>query len=132
MTTNDRSLKTRLETWRLLAAHLRRDLVELPQLERDLAALEGLTAETSALLTETMRLRSELRDATVRLRGLSRRGDMLRTRIGAALRWALGYEHSQLIKYGFRPRRRSRVDERAPAEAAPAPPAPDGPGTEPS
>ena len=38
------------------------------------------------------------------MRELTRRGDLLRTRMGASLRGQLGFENPLLIKYGFEPR----------------------------
>ena len=43
---------------------------------------------------------------------------MTRTRLGAGLRAALGYESAHLLRYGFRPRSQRRVDEGPPADAA--------------
>ena len=110
MLTKGKSLASRLYTWRMLTENLRPDLPRFPQLAGDLEELAAMHAEASALVSELARLRGQAQQATSRLRKLARRGDMLRTRMGAGLRSSLGFESIDLMKYGFRPRR-SRLDD---------------------
>jgi len=109
--TKGKSLASRLRGWYVLAENLRPQVGRFPQLAADLEELAAMHAEASALISELVRLRSEARGATSRLRKLARRGDMLRTRMGAGLRSSLGFEAVELIQYGFRPRRSVPGDE---------------------
>jgi hypothetical protein len=121
-----KALADRVQSWRAVTDNLRNDLEQFPQLAGSLADLEGIDAEARALIAELSVLRARLQSKTARLRALARRGDMTRTRIGAGLRAALGYESAQLLRYGLRPRAQRRVDEGPAAEpAASAPPEPD-------
>jgi hypothetical protein len=125
MRTKRKGLVDRLRAWRVLAENLRGDLPQFPQLAGDLEDLAAMHAEAEALVRDLSRLRGQAEQTTARLRSLARRGDMLRTRMGAGLRSALGFESMQLIKYGFRPRRSRPGDDalKAPlregAESAP-------------
>ena len=109
-----RSQDGRLEMWRQMLANLHPDLDEFAHLERDFEALEGIHAEATALSAHLLVLRAQVRQATSRLRSLMRRGDMTRTRIGAGLRSSLGYDAKQLIRYGFHPRPKHRLDLASP------------------
>jgi len=126
-----KALADRVQAWRGVTDNLRHDLEQFPQLEGSLADLEGIDAEARALIAEMSTLRARLRTTTARLRALARQGDMTRTRLGAGLRAALGYESAHLLRYGFRPRTQRRVDEGPLADAAaPAEPPDDLGGTE--
>lgn len=105
-----KSLLCRMQDWRSLTDGLRQDLAEFPHLERDTAELEAMYQESLELFEHLRRLRAETGEATARLRSVARRGDMLRTRMGAAIRAVLTYESPQLLRYGLRPRRFRLVD----------------------
>jgi hypothetical protein len=109
--TKGKSLASRLYAWSMLTDNLRPDLQRFPHLAGDLEELAAMHAEASALVSELARLRSQAQQATSRLRKLARRGDMLRTRVGAMLKGSLGFESIDLVKYGFRPRRSRSADE---------------------
>ncbi|HEY8020688.1 MAG TPA: hypothetical protein VIH93_06290 [Thermoanaerobaculia bacterium] len=106
-----KTLVDRLYNWRLLATNLRNDLGEFPQLGGEVAELERIDAEATALIVEIAQLRGNLQRSTARLRVVARRGDMLRTRVGAILRGILGFDSIRLIGYGLRPRPRHQADE---------------------
>jgi hypothetical protein len=130
MSREGKTLAERVQRWSQVANNLRPDIGQYPQLEASLDDLERMEAEARALIAEIMTLQASLRTATSRLRLLARGGDMTRTRIGAGLRAAVGYDSPLLLRYGFRPRERHRLDEvRTPASAgeeAPADAEPDG------
>lgn len=111
MLTKGKSLASRLYAWNMLTQNLRPDLQRFPHLAGDLEELAAMHAEASALVSELARLRGQAQQATSRLRKLARRGDMLRTRMGAGLKGSLGFESIDLIKYGFRPRRSPGSDD---------------------
>lgn len=127
-----KALADRIQRWRVVTANLRPDLERFPQLEGNVADLEGMYAEAASLISELTLLRGRLQSATARLRALARRGDMTRTRIGAGLRAALGYESTLLVRYGFRPRRERLAEEGAADPADPAERAGDLGDSEPS
>ena len=113
-----KALADRVQAWRGVTDNLRNDLEQFPQLEGSLADLEGIDVEARALMAEMSILRARLRTTTAHLRALARRGDMTRTRLGAGLRAALGYESAHLLRYGFKPRSQRRVDEGPPGDVA--------------
>ncbi|HXO20209.1 MAG TPA: hypothetical protein VOA87_09850 [Thermoanaerobaculia bacterium] len=120
MASKGRSLAERIATWNSLRTNLRQDVTDLPQVASDLDGMDQLAAEAQALFGQIQVLRGQVRVATLRLRKVGRDGDMLRSRIGATLRGALGFEAGQLLKYGFRPRTRRIIEVTEPG-AAPAP-----------
>ncbi len=134
--TKGKSLASRLRTWHVLAENLRPEVGRFPQLAGDLEDLAAMHAEALALLSELARLRGAAQSATARLRKLARRGDMLRTRMGAGLKSSLGFEAVELVRYGFRPRRAQPGEavqalRRHDAGEPPGPPA-DGSGEAPA
>lgn len=104
MASTGKSKAERVSRWQSLVNHEADLLAEMPHLERDLAALREMVGEVSELFTEIANLRSQTRDAVQRLQELTRRGDLLRTRIGAGVRGHLGFENAALLRYGLDPR----------------------------
>jgi hypothetical protein len=135
MASTGKSKAERVSRWRSLITNEAELLAEMPHLERDLAALREMEGEASELFAEIANLRSQTRDAVQRLQELTRHGDLLRTRIAAAVRGQFGFENAMLLKYGLEPRppragfrhRQSRSSSRA-ARAGGGDPSQGGPG----
>lgn len=130
MASNDRSLSGRITRWRALFQNTREILPEVPHLERDLQELQGISEEVSALRAERMAQEARLRETTLKIRKLAKKGDSIRGRIGAGLKARYGFDAVLLIQCGFTPRKRGidRSPKLSPEEEArldprPAPPA---------
>jgi len=136
MASNDRSLSGRITRWRVLFQNTREILPEVPHLEGDLQELWGISEEVTALRAERMVQEMKLRETTLKIRKLAKKGDSIRGRIGAGLKSRFGFDAVLLIQCGFTPRKQAidrgpklsadeeaRLDPRpSPPAAAPAPP----------
>ena len=106
MRSNDRSLSTRIGRWRVLFDNTREFLAEVPQIEGDVRELGAIADEVSALRAERLMQEKTLREITLKIRKLSKRGDSLRGRIGASLKGRFGFDSLLLIQFGFTPRKK--------------------------
>jgi hypothetical protein len=106
MRSNDRSLSARVSRWYSLFNNTQEFLAEVPQIEGDLKELRGIADEVSALRAERMVQQAKIRETTVRIRRLSKKGDNLRGRIGASLKGRFGFDSVLLIQFGFTPRKK--------------------------
>jgi len=116
-----KSLAERKRRWSLLVGNRKRILAELPHLVGDLEDLEAVEKEVVALLARQAQYVAKTREITKKLRSLATKGDNLRGRIGAGIRWKHGFGSDALIGYGFTPRRRKRRAEDEPGEVADLP-----------
>ena len=114
-----RSLAERRRRWSLLIDGRKRILEEMPHLAGDLAELETVNKEVAALFARQAQYIAKTREITKKLRSLAKKGDNLRGRIGAGIRWKHGFDGTALIGYGFTPRRSKRHPEDEPGEVAP-------------
>lgn len=139
MASNDRSLSGRITRWRVLFQNTREILPEVPHLEGDLQELWGISEEVSALRAERMAQERSLRETTLKIRKLAKKGDSIRSRIGAGLKARFGFDAILLIQCGFTPRTRGidrspklSAEEEARLDPRPSPPAlsPARPGAE--
>ena len=106
MASNDRSLSGRISRWRVLFQNTREILPEVPHLEGDLQELRGITDEVSVLRAQRMTQEAKLREITLKIRKLSKKGDSIRGRIGASLKGKYGFDSLLLIQFGFTPRQK--------------------------
>ena len=118
-----RSLAQRTGRWNVLLGNATEEMEAEPRLQQDLAELRQILAETRELFARQADLQSQARKVTSQLRETARRGDRVRSRIGAHLRWRFGFGDALLAKFGFRPRPERTRKGPKPAEA-PAPPPP--------
>ena len=134
MASNDRSLSGRITRWRNLFTNVQEFLPEVSHLEGDLQELRGITDEVSALRAERMVQETKLREITLKIRKLAKKGDSIRGRIGAGLKSRYGFDAVLLIQCGFTPRKQgtdrsmklsaedeARLDPRPSPPAAPSP-----------
>jgi hypothetical protein len=99
-----KSKAERVGRWRSLIAYEAELVAEMPHLAEDLAALRRMDGEARRLFGEIAGLESDLRTAVRQLREMTREGDLLRTRVAAAVRGRLGFDAPMLLKYGLEPR----------------------------
>lgn len=103
-----RSLADRKRRWHYLIANSQEILAEMPYLEEDLQTLKAVDKEISSLLAQQAQYLAKSREITTKLRKLSKTGDHVRGKIGSSLRGRHGYDGTELIKFGFKPRRTRR------------------------
>ena len=106
MASNDRSLSARIGRWRVLFQNTQEILPEVPQIAGDLQELRGIVDELSVLRAERLMQEKKLREITLTIRKLSKKGDSLRGRIGASLKGWYGFDSLLLIQFGFTPRKK--------------------------
>lgn len=130
MASNDRSLSGRIARWRNLFQNTQEFLPEVPHLEGDLQELRGIADEVSALRAERLVQEAKLREITLKIRKLAKKGDSIRGRIGASLKGRYGFDSFLLIQCGFTPRKRGidrgmklSAEEEARLDPHPSPPA---------
>ena len=116
-----RSLADRKRRWGLLVDNRKRILAELPHLAGDLEDLEAVEKEVAALLARQAQYISKTREITKKLRSLAKKGDNLRGRVGAGIRWKYGFTADALVGFGFTPHRSKRRLEDEPGEVADLP-----------
>jgi len=120
MASNDRSLSARIGRWRVLFDNTQEVLQEVPQIEGDVRELGEVADQISALRAERLMQEKKLREITLKIRKLSKRGDSIRGRIGASLKGRYGFDSLLLIQFGFTPRK-TGIDR----EAQLSPPSPE-------
>ena len=131
MASNDRSLSGRITRWRNLFTNVQEFLPEVSHLEGDLQELWGISEEVTALRAERMVQETKLREITLKIRKLAKKGDSIRGRIGAGLKSRYGFDAVLLIQCGFTPRKQGidrgmklSAEEEARLNPRPSPPAP--------
>jgi len=131
MASNDRSLSGRITRWRNPFRNAQELLPEVPDLEGDLQELRG-NRQPWALVASIQRVQeTKLREITLKIRKLAKKGDSIRGRIGAGLNCRYGFDAVLLIQCGFTPRKRGinrgpklSVEDEARLDPRPSPPAP--------
>jgi hypothetical protein len=116
-----RSLAERRRRWHLLTANRQRIIEEMPHLAGDLQELEKINKELMVLLGRQAQYLAKTREITAKIRTLAKKGDNLRGRIGAGIRWKHGFDGMALIQFGFKPRRGKGSPEDEPSEVDPIP-----------
>jgi len=100
-----RSLAQRKSLWTLVVGNSLEILGELPHLQKEIDELRAVEKEVLALSAKQARYRARSQELTKKLRALGKKGDNLRSRIGASIRGRFGFSHSKLIQFGFKPHR---------------------------
>ncbi len=121
-----KSSAERTTRWDVMVSNLKPSLPEMPFVADDLDELEEVLAQTRALEALKADLRSQARQASAKIKTMLRKGDRLRSRLGANLKGKLGFSDPTLAKYGIRPRstvvrRRKAGGTPPPAERIPTP-----------
>lgn len=127
MATKGSSIPERIARWKVMTAGLRPQLGEFPSLVDLHTELESVTFQSEELDARHEALKAETREVNRVREELARRGDELRSRLGATLQSAYGFRSEKLIEYGIPPRRpRGRDLQKRKRRGAPEPtPAPE-------
>lgn len=118
----------------LLISNLRSLLTEMPLLQEEFGALEGLIGRAKSLANEQKLVTGRLREITRLRQEAQRESNDMRSRIAALLRGKLGFQNENLLGFGVPPRKRSRkktVTPQQPAPTAPTAPVPPASNPEP-
>jgi hypothetical protein len=124
-----RSLADRGLRWTKLSENAPVLSAEMPDLREPLDEIRTLAQQIAALTAEQAHHMAQARMATAKIRGLAKRADHLRGRVGASLRGKYGFDSTELIRFGFKPRKLVKQDhvdreleqERQDRQAADAP-----------
>ena len=114
-----RALAQRRHRWNQIILSRRTIAEKLPHLEEDLNDLDSVHKEIGDLSAKQLYYIGKVRETTGQLQTLSKKGDRLRGRIGASLRGKHGYDSTELIQYGFTPRRPNKPLDEAPGKVDP-------------
>jgi hypothetical protein len=108
MVPQGKALDDRVGRWRILLGNVQEVLDSVPYIMDDVHELELVDGQVRDVRAEILSLQSRLQEATRTLRLLADRGDRVRSRIGASLRGRYGFTSETLIRFGLKPRPRSR------------------------
>ncbi len=104
MAARGRSLSERFARWQVLVNNLKEANL-IPHVAEEIAQLEAMLAEARAFQDRQDHFRAQSQELTTKLTDLARRGDDLRSRLGANLQGKVGFRNEELIRYGFKPRK---------------------------
>ncbi len=110
MPTSRKSLADRGLRWSQLNEQGQALAVEMPELRESLEELRSMAQEVTGLTAQQRHHMAQARMITARLRALAKRADHVRGRIGASLRGKYGFDSTELIRYGFKPRKLTKKD----------------------
>jgi len=110
MATSQKSLADRRVRWTRLSDKGDTLANEMPELRQPLEELRRVAEEVRTLASEQSHHAAQAQILTARIRALSKHADHLRGRIGASLRGKYGFDGTELIAYGFKPRRQLKKD----------------------
>ena len=110
MSTSKKSLADRGLRWSHVYEQGEDLAAKMPELSESLDELRSVAQEVAGLVTQQRHHMAQARAITARLRALAKRADHLRGRIGASLRGKHGFDSTELIRYGFKPRKLTKKD----------------------
>ena len=105
-----KSLAERTRRWKHISEQQESLLTDLPHAKEEVAELRQLTEDISLLIAQYTYHLAQTRTLTARIRALAKRADTIRGRVGAALRGEFGFDSTELIRYGFTPRKAVKKD----------------------
>ena len=105
-----KSLAERSHRWRQVGDQSKSLEADLPQARKDIDELRKITEELPLLIAQQAHHLGEMRMLTAKIRAKAKRADSIRGRIGAALRGKYGFDSTELIRYGFTPRKAVKKD----------------------
>jgi hypothetical protein len=103
-----KALDDRVGRWRILLGNVQEILDSVPYIVDDVDELQQIDNQVRDLRVEIASLQARLQGATRTLRLLADRGDRVRARLGASLRGRYGFTSESLLRFGLKPRPRSR------------------------
>src|SRR5215217_8028607 len=104
MAAQGNSLAERIARWELFDRALAPLIVEMPHLAEALGELEKMIVEAKELEHRFAQMRAGGREASRMRRELVARGDQMRTRLAAALKFHHGFQSEKLLEFGVKPR----------------------------
>ena len=110
MSTSKKSLADRGLRWSQVYEQGQDLAVEMPELRESLDELRTIAQEVTGLTAQQRHHMAQAQAITARIRALAKRADHLRGRIGASLRGKHGFDATELIRYGFKPRKQAKKD----------------------
>jgi hypothetical protein len=110
MSTSKKSLADRGLRWSQVYEQGQDLAVEMPELRESLDELRTIAQEVTGLTAQQLHHMAQAQAITARIRALAKRADHLRGRIGASLRGKHGFDSTELIRYGFKPRKQVKKD----------------------
>jgi hypothetical protein len=98
----------KINAWDVLVASLEARLGEWPFIRPLYDELQGLIAESRAIVLQQEAARAQFHDAIGKRQDLEKRGVELRTRLASHLKAQLGFRNEQLRQFGLIPLSRTR------------------------
>jgi hypothetical protein len=105
MATKGSTHPERIARWKVMTTGLKQQLGELPLLEPLHKELEEVILHSEELDVRSEALKAEAREVNRLRDDLAKRGDELRSRLGAALQTVHGFKSEKLIEFGIAPRK---------------------------
>lgn len=113
MATKGSTNPERIARWKVMLVGLKPVLPEYPLMAPLHTELEEVTQQSEQLDARSEALKAETREINRLRDDLAKRGDELRSRLGAALQTVHGFKSEKLIEFGIAPRK-SRGRDRKP------------------
>ena len=113
MATKGSTNPERIARWKVMYTSLKPQLGEYPLLAPLHADLEGVILQSEELDARSEALKAEAREVNRLREELAKKGDDLRSRLGATLKTVHGFKSEKLIEFGIAPRK-SRGRDRKP------------------
>lgn len=110
MATNGKSLPHRIQRWHHASEGARNLLADLPFIQPDLDELREIAEEVHGLKAQHAYHMAQSQALTAKIRALAKRGDHIRGRVGAAVKSRFGFDSTELIQCGFKPRQQVKKD----------------------
>ncbi|HXO19061.1 MAG TPA: hypothetical protein VOA87_03955 [Thermoanaerobaculia bacterium] len=99
-----RSFKAKLTEWQALFNNAALHLADIPQLATDHAALGTLLAEASTLQGDQDLAKAQLKKRNLQRTAIQKDADVLRNRLAATAKGAVGLTSADLLQFGVKPR----------------------------
>jgi len=111
MATSGKSLPHRMQRWHHATEGARDLLADLPFIQEELEELRDIAAEIQGLKAQHAYHLAQSQSLTAKIRALAKRGDRIRGRVGAAVKSRFGFDSTELIQCGFKPRQQVKKDD---------------------
>jgi hypothetical protein len=113
MATKGSTNPERIARWKLMWVGLKAYMAEYPLLAPLHTELEGVILQSEQMDARSEALKAEAREVNRLRTELAKKGDELRSRLGATLQTVHGFKSEKLIEFGITPRK-SRGRDRQP------------------
>lgn len=113
MATKGSTNPERIARWKVMHTGLKPQLGEYPLLVPLHAELEAVILQSEELDAKSEALKAEAREVNRLREELAKKGDDLRSRLGATLKTVHGFKSEKLIEFGIAPRKTRGRDRKA-------------------